>query len=94
MTFEFRDPSSEPVKKRKIKRPVVSDQDGTREGGLIFPIVFILGFIAASWAHPDALVSFWVWFVLLMLSCAAALATQKWVARLNGYVEEDEETTQ
>lgn len=80
-----------PPKDRKIKRPVVSDEDGTREGGLVFPIVFILGFIGASIAHPAALASFWVWFALLMLSVAAASATQKCVARWNGYSEEDEE---
>ncbi|MEO1137905.1 MAG: hypothetical protein AAFW87_00480 [Pseudomonadota bacterium] len=78
------------VERTRIKRPVVSDEDGTREGGLVFPIVFILGFIAASFAHPAALASFWVWFVLLMLSAAIALGTQKCVARINGFVGEDE----
>ena len=72
-------------KDRKIKRPVVSDEDGTREGGLVFPIVFIIGFVLASMAHPAALASFWVWFVLLMLSSAFAVATKNLVARLNGF---------
>ena len=69
----------------------MSDEDGTREGGLIFPIVFILGFIAASMVHPGALSSFWVWFVLLMLSAAVAVGTQQAVARLNGYSEDEED---
>ena len=78
-------------KRRKIKRPVVSDEDGTREGGLVFPIVFIAGFIGASFVHPDALTSFWVWFALLMLSVASAVTTKNVVAHLNGYREETDD---
>ncbi|WP_317054520.1 hypothetical protein [Roseovarius rhodophyticola] len=77
--------SPEAPQERKIKRPVVSDEDGTREGGLVFPIVFIIGFMLAAMAHPAALASFWVWFVLLMLSSAVAVATKNLVARLNGF---------
>ncbi|WP_420013937.1 hypothetical protein [Tateyamaria sp.] len=74
----------------KIKRHTVSDTDGTREGGLVFPIVFILGFVAAAIAHPDALTSFWVWFALLMMSVAVAVGVQKTVARLYGHEDEDD----
>ncbi|MEM9844418.1 MAG: hypothetical protein AAF965_06430 [Pseudomonadota bacterium] len=74
----------------KLRRPTVSDRDGTREGGLVFPIIFILGFIAASLVHPGALSSFWVWFVLLMLSAAIAVGTQQAVARWNGFREDEE----
>ncbi|MEM6482748.1 MAG: hypothetical protein AAF681_12945 [Pseudomonadota bacterium] len=76
---------------RLLKRHSVSDEDGTREGGLVFPIVFILGFIAASLVHPVALSSFWVWFVLLMLSAAVAAGVQRAVARLNGFAEDGED---
>lgn len=74
----------------RIKRHTVSDTDGTREGGLVFPIVFILGFVAAAVAHPGALTSFWVWFALLMMSVAVSLGVQKAVARLYGHQEEDD----
>lgn len=67
----------------------MSDLDGTREGGLVFPIVFIIGFIGASLVHPAALASFWVWFVLLMMAAAMAAGTQRAVARWNGYCEDD-----
>ncbi len=77
--------SPAPTNERKIKRPVVSEEDGTREGGLVFPIVFIIGFVLASMAHPAALASFWVWFVLLMMSIAFSVSTQRLVARLNGF---------
>ena len=78
---------------RKIKRVTVSDEDGTREGGLVFPIVLILGMIGASFVSPAALASFWVWFVLLMMTAAISVGTQKCVARFNGYEEpsDDEE---
>mmetsp|Transcript_18145 Transcript_18145/g.28237 ORF Transcript_18145/g.28237 Transcript_18145/m.28237 type:complete len:88 (+) Transcript_18145:5125-5388(+) len=74
----------------RIKRPIVSDTDGTREGGLVFPIVFILGFVAATVAHPGALTSFWVWFALLMMCVAVSVGVQKAVARLYGHEEEDD----
>lgn len=79
------------LQRPKLHRPVVSDQDGTREGGLVFPIVFIVGFVTASMVHPAALSSFWVWFVLLMLSAAVAVGTQQMVAHLNGYAEDEED---
>ena len=85
--------SGEPSERRKLTRPVVSDLDGTREGGLVFPITVILGMILASIAHPAALTSFWVWFVLLMMSVAVSLGTQKCVARLNGYEDPNDEET-
>lgn len=75
------------TKRRKITRPIVSDLDGTREGGLMFPIILIVGIVAASMAHPAALTSFWVWFVLLMMSVAVSIGTQKAVARWNDFVE-------
>ncbi|MEX0337896.1 MAG: hypothetical protein AB3N11_02540 [Arenibacterium sp.] len=78
-------------KPRKIKRVTVSDEDGTREGGLVFPIVLILGMIAASLVSPAALASFWVWFALLMMTAAISVGTQKCVAKFNGYVEPDDE---
>lgn len=74
-------------KPRKIKRVTVSDEDGTREGGLMFPIVLILGIIGASLVSPAALASFWVWFALLMMTAAISVGTQKCVARFNGYEE-------
>ena len=83
--------SGEPSERRKLTRPVVSDLDGTREGGLVFPITVIVGMIAASIAHPAALTSFWVWFVLLMMSVFVSLGTQKAVARWNGYSEPGED---
>ena len=75
----------------RIKRHTLSDTDGTREGGLVFPIVFILGFIAAAVAHPGALTSFWVWFALLMMAVAVSLGVQKAAARLYGFAEGDGE---
>jgi 4-hydroxybenzoate polyprenyltransferase len=78
--------------RRKLKRPVVSDADGTREGGLVFCIVGILGFVVAAMVSPLALTSFWVWFALLMMAVAVASGTQKAVAWLNGHIEEEAET--
>ena len=75
--------------RRKFKRPVMSDADGTREGGLVFVIVFLVGFIAASVAHPAALTSFWVWFVLLMMCVAIAVGVQKIAAALYGHAPTD-----
>lgn len=83
-------PNEATRERTKIKRPVVSDEDGTREGGLVFPIVFIIGFIAASLVHPAALSSFWVWFALLMLSAAVAVGVKQVVAHWNGFEEDDE----
>jgi len=84
-------PSGRDAQRRKLTRPVVSDLDGTREGGLVFPIVLILGIIAASAAHPAALSSFWVWFVLLMMAIAVSLGTQRLVAHWTGFVDPTEE---
>ncbi len=77
--------------KRRLKQPRMSDADGTREGGLVFVIVFIVGFIAATVAHPAAITSFWVWFVLLMMCVVIAVAVQKTAARLYGHIEDGEE---
>ena len=60
-----------------IKRPVVSDLDGTQQGGLAFCVSLIGGSVAAAALAPGSLTSFWVWFSLLMLSTAIALGTQK-----------------
>jgi len=84
-------PDHQPHARRKIKRPRMSDADGTREGGLTFVIVFIVGFIAATVAHPAAVTSFWVWFFLLIMSVAVAVRVQQGVARLYGHVEDAEE---
>lgn len=77
--------------RRRIKRPVVSDEDGTREGGLVFPIVVIIGFVLAAIAHPAALSSFWVWFALLMLAVACAVFTKNLVARFNGFSGDEDD---
>ena len=84
---------SHPQSRRNFKRPVMSDADGTREGGLVFVIVFLVGFIAASVAHPAALTSFWVWFVLLMMCVAIAVGVQKIAAALYGHAPTDGEET-
>ena len=69
-------------KDRKIKRPVVSDLDGTQQGGLAFCVSLIGGSVAAAALAPGSLTSFWVWFSLLMLSTAVALGTQKLFAEV------------
>lgn len=83
--------SESAMERKKITRPVVSEEDGTREGGLVFVIVLIGGFIGATLVSPFALTSFWVWFALLMMSIASASGTQRLVARWNRYemVEDD-----
>ena len=83
--FDHVSASDDAPKRRKVKRPDVSDADGMREGGLVFIIVLIVGFILASMVHPLALTSFWVWFALLRMSVAVASGTQRLVAWLNGY---------
>ena len=65
----------------KIKRHKVSDLDGTQQGGLAFVIAVLGGMIAAATLAPGALASFWVWFVLLMLSIAVAKGAQQLFAR-------------
>lgn len=65
----------------RIKRHVVSNLDGTQQGGLAFIIAVIGGMIAAASLAPGALTSFWVWFALLMLSVAVATGTQRLFAR-------------
>lgn len=85
----FRDHAPQP--RRRIKRPRMSDADGTREGGLAFVITFIIGFIAATVAHPAALTSFWVWFFLLVMCVAVAVGVQKGVAHLYGDVQDGED---
>ena len=84
-------PDNEPNERRKIKRPVVSDADGTREGGLVFVIVFIVGFIAATVAHPAAITSFWVWVFLLAMSAGVAVSVQKAIAHYYGFEEDGED---
>ena len=81
-------PDNDPSQRRKIRRPQMSDADGTREGGLVFVIVFIVGFIAATVAHPAAVTSFWVWFLLLTMCAAIAVGVQKGAAHLYGHVED------
>ncbi|WP_050931720.1 hypothetical protein [Aestuariivita boseongensis] len=89
--FDHVSDTNDAPKRRKITRPVVSDEDGMREGGLVFIIVLIVGFIGASMVHPLALTSFWVWFALLMMSVAVASGTQRLVAWFNGYRPVEEE---
>ena len=60
--------------RRRITRPVVSDQDGTREGGLAFWIALICGVIIASLVHPLALASFWVWVALLAMAVGCGVS--------------------
>jgi len=84
-------PDNDPHARRKIRRPRMSDADGTREGGLVFVIVFIVGFIAATVAHPAAVTSFWVWFFLLLMCVAVAIGVQKGAAHLYGHVQDAEE---
>ena len=76
-----------PEQERKIKRPVVSDLDGTREGGLVFCLAMISGLIAAATVLPGALTSFWVWFALLIVASGIAVKVQKLVAYLSGHEE-------
>ncbi|MEL6449807.1 MAG: hypothetical protein AAFQ19_00995 [Pseudomonadota bacterium] len=83
-------PDNDAAQKAKIKRHTVSDADGTREGGLIFVIVFILGFIAATVSHPAAITSFWVWCVLITMAMVVAVGAQKAIARLYGHEEDSE----
>ena len=73
--------------KRKIKRPVVSDMDGTREGGLVFCICLIFGMIAAGSISGAALASFWVWVGLLVTSVGVAVNVKRLVVRLSGFKE-------
>lgn len=72
---------------RKITRPVVSDMDGTREGGLVFCICLILGMIGAGAISGAALASFWVWVGLLVASGGVAVNVQRLVARWSGFKE-------
>ena len=65
----------------KIKRHVVSDLDGTQQGGLVFVIALIGGMIAAAALAPGALTSFWVWFALIMMAIACAKGAQQLFAR-------------
>ncbi|WP_299596736.1 hypothetical protein [uncultured Tateyamaria sp.] len=65
----------------RIKRHVVSNLDGTQQGGLAFVITVIGGMIVAASLAPGALTSFWVWLALLMLSVAVAMGTQRLFAR-------------
>lgn len=84
-------PDNDPQERRKIKRPVMSDADGTREGGLVFVIVFIVGFIVATMTHPAAVTSFWVWFFLIVMCIGVAVGVQKAAAHLYGHVEDGAE---
>ncbi|GGX62807.1 hypothetical protein GCM10007385_34920 [Tateyamaria omphalii] len=65
----------------RIKRHVVSNLDGTQQGGLAFLIALIGGMIVAASLAPGALTSFWVWLALLMLSVAVATGAQRLFAR-------------
>ncbi len=73
---------------RKIVRPVVSDLDGTREGGLAFCICLLLGMIGAAGVSAAALTSFWVWFALLLAAAGVSVNVQRMVARWGGYEED------
>ena len=66
---------------KRIKRPVVSDLDGTREGGLVFCIALIGGSIVAASVNPLALTSFWVWFAMLSAAIGIAVSVQRLIGR-------------
>ena len=65
---------------RRIKRPVVSEQDGSREGGLVVCIALIAGMVFAGAMYPGALASFWVWLGLLCMATGCGVS----VKRLSG----------
>ena len=75
---------------KSIRRPVVSDMDGTRDGGLVFCLCVIGGMIGTASLMPAALTSFWVWFVLLITAVGIAVNVQRLIARWNGFEETDE----
>ena len=75
---------SEQTNKRElnIKRPVVSDLDGTQQGGLAFCVALLSGSVVAASLAPGSLTSFWVWFALLTASVSIALGVQKLFAQV------------
>lgn len=84
----------DPARKAKIKRPVVSDRDGTREGGLVFCIALMAGMVLAASLAPGALTSFWVWIGLLAMAVALAVNVQVVVAHMTGFrAEQDDDDT-
>lgn len=70
-------PQTNSNKKTAIKRPVVSDLDGTQQGGLAFCVALIAGSVIAATLAPGSLTSFWVWFALLTASVSVALGTKQ-----------------
>jgi len=68
-----------------LRRPIVSDLDGTREGGLVFCIALILGVIAAASVVAGALTSFWVWFAILITAGGIAVNVKLLVAHWSGH---------
>lgn len=64
-----------------IKRPVVSELDGTREGGLAFCVALFGGMVVAAAVSPGSLASFWVWIGLLSMAVAVAVNTKRIFAR-------------
>jgi len=77
----------ERARQRLLRTREVSDLDGTQQGGLVFVVATLLGMILAAGLAPGALTSFWVWFALLMLAGACAVAAQQLFSRDTG--EED-----
>lgn len=75
----------DPERQRRIKRPVVSELDGTREGALVFCIALIGGMVASASVAPGALTSFWVWLGLLAMAAALAGNVQAIVTRFTGF---------
>jgi hypothetical protein len=67
--------------KRKIKRPVASDLDGTQQGGLAFCVALLGGTVSAASLAPGSLTSFWMWFALLMAASAIAAGTERLFAQ-------------
>ncbi|WP_299686596.1 hypothetical protein [uncultured Tateyamaria sp.] len=65
------------ARQRLYRTRVVSDMDGTQQGGLAFVISVLSGMIVAATLAPGALTSFWVWFALLMLAVVIALGVQQ-----------------
>ena len=63
--------------KRKLKRPVISEHDGMHEGGLVFCVTLIAGFVLSNIVVPGAAASFWIWVVLLVVSMGIAVNVQQ-----------------
>lgn len=59
---------------------VTTEQDGTRDGGLVVCIAVIGGMIFAAMVSPGALASFWVWVGILCMAIGCGVSVQRLVA--------------